>query len=378
MVLNYRYRDTLCATIQLDSDTKSVSVKNFAEDVFYRPFGVIRNPSFKDFEELLEERCFPRTNHHAKYYLKQLGLDFYDPLDIVRKTNGKVYGDKFWIEFVGNCTLQSLHNNVSVTGNQAKFYDSVTDGWYKADYLGYEGLSEYVVLDLLKHSMILNPNLQFVLYDICSFKIGNKQLIGCYSKNFIKETEADLTLFRFFKMYYGIDITMKMLGMSSKKQIKYVVDSVESVTRLSNFGAFLTLLLELDAFVLNDDRHFKNISIIKYDNGGFGLAPIFDNAGSLLSDEYTYSGSNLERLIEVVESKPFSCNFDEQLDAAEELYGVQIKFPNSVRFLEEIKPKILKYYNIEQFKRVEYVLRHSIRKYSYLAKNPYEELKQRK
>lgn len=258
----------------------------------------------------------------------------------------------------------SSNSNASPKGNQAKFYDSITDGWYKADYLGYEGLSEYVVSELLKRSEIKNPCFQFVLYDICSFKIGSKQLTGCYSRNFIEETEADLTLFRFFKLYYGIDITIQMLGMSIKEQIKYVVDSVESVTGLSNFGAFLTLVLELDAFVLNDDRHFRNISILKYDNGGFGLAPIFDNGGSLLSDEYTYFDDNLERLIEIVESKPFSCNFDEQLDAAEELYGIQIKFPNSVRFLEEIKPKILEYYNIEQFKRVEYVLRHSIRKYS--------------
>jgi len=75
MLLNYRYIDTLCTVIQVDFNTKSISVKNFAEDVFYRPFGVIRNPSFKDFEELLEERCFPRTNYLAKYYLKQLGFN---------------------------------------------------------------------------------------------------------------------------------------------------------------------------------------------------------------------------------------------------------------------------------------------------------------
>lgn len=85
----------------------------------------------------------------------------------------------------------SSNSNASPKGNQAKFYDSITDGWYKADYLGYEGLSEYVVSELLKRSEIKNPCFQFVLYDICSFKIGNKQLTGCYSRNFIDNRTWD-------------------------------------------------------------------------------------------------------------------------------------------------------------------------------------------
>ncbi len=100
MILNYRFEDRLCATIQVDFEKKSVQVQNFVEDIFYHPFGIVKNPSFEDFKEFLEERCFPRTRHHVKYYLKQLGLDFYDPLNIVRKTKGCVYGDSFWIEFV--------------------------------------------------------------------------------------------------------------------------------------------------------------------------------------------------------------------------------------------------------------------------------------
>ncbi|RKI43134.1 hypothetical protein D7V86_01455 [bacterium D16-51] len=59
------------------------------------------------------------------------------------------------------------------------------------------------------------------------------------------------------------------------------------------------------------------------------------------------------------------------MDAAENLYGVQIEFPADTKFLEEIEKVATKYYTIEQFKRVEYVLRHSTRKYSYLAKNHY-------
>ena len=109
MILNYRAGDTLCAVIKVDFSKRRVSVENFVEDIFYRPFGINENPSFEDFKGLLEDRCFPRTRHHVKYYLKQLGLDFYDPLDIVRKTNGRVYGDKFWIEFIEDDGTEVLH-----------------------------------------------------------------------------------------------------------------------------------------------------------------------------------------------------------------------------------------------------------------------------
>lgn len=109
MVLNYMFDATLCAVINVDFSTKDVHVENLAEDIFYRPFGVLENPSFEDFKSFLEERCFPRTVHHVKYYLKRLGLEVYDPLDIVRKTNGRVYGDKFWIEIVNDNEMEVLH-----------------------------------------------------------------------------------------------------------------------------------------------------------------------------------------------------------------------------------------------------------------------------
>lgn len=256
----------------------------------------------------------------------------------------------------------------SPMGNQDKYYNEDTGCWYKADYLGYEGLSEYVVSELLKRSKIRNEKFQFVQYGLCSFQMGKKKVTGCYSRNFIGPAESELTLFRFFKMYYGIDVTVYTVGMSVAEQIEFVASSVEKVTGLPDFGAYLTLLLELDAFVLNDDRHYRNITILRDDDGRFLQAPVFDNGGALLSDEYSYTGEDLEELIRSVKAKPFSRDFDEQLDVAESMYGVQIEFPGNLKFLNEIKPEILGYYTEEQLRQAEYVLRHSFRKYSYLVK----------
>jgi len=152
---------------------------------------------------------------------------------------------------------------------------------------------------------------------MCNFKIGNKQVVGCCCKNFMGDSESELSLFRFFKTYFNVDITVSILGMSVTEQIRYIVDFVEMITGLTDFGA------------------------------------------------------SPETLVKSVESKPFSYNFDEQLDAAENLYGVQIEFPADTKFLKEIEKEAVKHYTIEQFQRVEYVLRHSTRKYSYLAKHRY-------
>lgn len=266
-------------------------------------------------------------------------------------------------------------SSISPMGNQDKYYDIGTGKWYKANYLGDEGLSECVVSELLKRSKIKSQYFRFVQYSMCNFEIGNKQVAGCCCKNFMGNSASELSLFRFFKTYFNVDIMASTLGMSMTEQIRYAVDSVETITGLTDFGAFLTLILELDAFVLNDDRHYRNISILKHDSGEFSLASIFDNGGVLLSDEYSYAGASLETLVKSVESKSFSYNFDEQLDAAENLYGVQIEFPADTKFLKEIEKEAVKYYTIEQFQRVEYVLRHSTRKYSYLAKHCYGSVK---
>ena len=42
----------------------------------------------------------------------------------------------------------------SSKGNQLKWNPANTETWYKADYIGYEGLTEYMVSHLLMHSTL--------------------------------------------------------------------------------------------------------------------------------------------------------------------------------------------------------------------------------
>ena len=64
----------------------------------YRAFGRNEKPDYRDYEEFLESRCFPRTRDQMKLMLRELNLPFYDPFLIIQKTEGKMAEDDFRIE----------------------------------------------------------------------------------------------------------------------------------------------------------------------------------------------------------------------------------------------------------------------------------------
>ena len=53
----------------------------------------------------------------------------------------------------------------------------------------------------------------------------------------------------------------KMLQRSNR--IEKFMDDVKSITRLDDFGKYLTLLLELNIYTLNVNRNFLDISLIR-------------------------------------------------------------------------------------------------------------------
>ncbi len=73
--------------------TEKVRIVNLTENLVSRAFGVKEKPTWEDYEEFLESRCMPRTRFGIREELKCLGLDAYDPFQIVALTRGRVYGD---------------------------------------------------------------------------------------------------------------------------------------------------------------------------------------------------------------------------------------------------------------------------------------------
>ncbi|MGN0432185.1 MAG: helix-turn-helix domain-containing protein [Lachnospiraceae bacterium] len=93
----YMYNREVCTIIDVNELERKVAVYNYTNNIMFRAFGKITNPTFEQYEEFLESRCFPRTRDKMKLMLREMDLPFYDPLMIIEKTQGKMAEDQFWI-----------------------------------------------------------------------------------------------------------------------------------------------------------------------------------------------------------------------------------------------------------------------------------------
>lgn len=78
--------------------TQKVKIINLTDRMTSRAFGVREKPDWEDYQEFLESRCMPRTRYGIREELRNLGVDSYDPFQIVEKTEGRVYGDGQWLK----------------------------------------------------------------------------------------------------------------------------------------------------------------------------------------------------------------------------------------------------------------------------------------
>lgn len=86
---------------EIEADANKVSVVNYTDDVIKMPFGLKEDITIKDLEEFLEERCFPKERLNCKQLLEDLGLDYYEPLNIIKRTHGSLHDDYMWLQFEG-------------------------------------------------------------------------------------------------------------------------------------------------------------------------------------------------------------------------------------------------------------------------------------
>ena len=94
----YMRNADVCTIIDVDEHHRKVEIYNYTTEKMDRAFGVREHPTYEDYEEFLESRCFPRTRDKMKLELKSLDLPFYDPLMIIEKTEGRMAEDDFWIK----------------------------------------------------------------------------------------------------------------------------------------------------------------------------------------------------------------------------------------------------------------------------------------
>ncbi|MCD7735832.1 MAG: hypothetical protein LUI07_02520 [Lachnospiraceae bacterium] len=191
----------------------------------------------------------------------------------------------------------------SSIGVQTKYYK---DGyWYKKNSCGYEGTAEKVCSDVLGFTNIRD----YVPYETCRIN----GISGCRSKNFLNPEQETFTSFAAaYRFAYGADLTNKIYTCQEPRdRIQFVVDFIYGFAGL-DCTEYLRTLLSFDMLVLNIDRHFHNMGLIKSE-AGYRFAPIFDNGAALLSNMTVFPPDELiEDNIEAAVSKPFCGSFERQ------------------------------------------------------------------
>ena len=246
----------------------------------------------------------------------------------------------------------------SSKGNQDKW---MKEGyWLKADFLGYEGLAEYVSSQLYK-SFAIFEEFTAVEYGLCLIQDETgKCREGCFCKNFLQPGENLLTVGRLLLLADGA-YEKKYMRLSAVEKFMYVVDVVTKHTGLFSFRKWLAILLQWDAFILNEDRHLFNIGVISKESGEYGLMPIFDNGAAFFSDtskDYPITAP-LGVCCKKIKSKPFSTSFATQLKAVPSEY--QCEFEKSYLKLPEIDWDMANaYYDTREICRVKAVVKQQI------------------
>ena len=165
-------------------------------------------------------------------------------------------------------------------GAQPKWYLREQNSFLKQDMHGYESISEWAVYNILDKCSNI-PKERLVPYYLCYIN----DVEGCYSEDF-KVEEDEIPLSALGKRA-GNRFADRLMRLNSKDGLDFIKSLLESVTG-KTFDYELKLMLAVDAFFLNEDRHLTNISLLQDSTGNYRLAPLFDNGMSLLSrlDEY--------------------------------------------------------------------------------------------
>lgn len=239
-------------------------------------------------------------------------------------------------------------------GNQLKWQQ---DGyWYKADQFGYEGVSETIVSYFMGK---LKAPFPYVSYEQAEIFYQGKNYMGCRSRDYYEEyPELQgfelVPLERLHRRYTGQGLAKHLaLFRETEDRVSYTIGFVQNITGLMQVADYLSWLIQVDAFFLNEDRHTNNIAVMwNPETDGYDYCPCFDFGLSLFSDtkEEFPLPQDFNECRRLIKAKPFSVDFDEQLDACERLGSMELRFPFHYLEMRDEAEKVLQ--EIECDKRI--------------------------
>lgn len=267
----------------------------------------------------------------------------------------------------------------ALRGNQGKWI--LNGAFYKADEYGYEAAAEYLTTEILRQSNMTD----YVPYVIVPHGYSQAGIAKhcCMSPDFLALNPGcrELTLYEFLQSHLSEEQLEGLMDPHSKFHARHtlaetiapVVELVESKTGLSDFGGYITAIMELDALIRNDDRHINNISLLQLPNGLWKTAPVFDNGSSFgardkdptVGSVHGITGPWLfnEARYYKVGARPFSSSFEKQVKACRQLYGSRLQIKEDID-LTDAFARISEVYGKAVAERMESVWKISRAKYS--------------
>lgn len=184
-------------------------------------------------------------------------------------------------------------------GTQLKFRDG--DFWYKQDYYGGEGRAECVASMILSCTD-LNCS-EYVVYE--SGVVNGRD--GCRSKDFLNDGYEFVTLYRFYALTAGRKLNEVVNRFNTpEERADFVLNYFDRECGL-DLSNYFAKIFTLDYLILNEDRHFNNLGIVRTPEHKYIAAPIFDNGKSLLVGNQSVNDRvSMDENIKRVVARPFS------------------------------------------------------------------------
>ena len=97
--LEFYDKESLCTKIVADFTDETLSVENTTENIVKTAFGKNEAPTWENFQNFIEERCVPRSRSGIREYLEAIGVEEYSPMEIIKKTSGRMAEDNQWLKW---------------------------------------------------------------------------------------------------------------------------------------------------------------------------------------------------------------------------------------------------------------------------------------
>ena len=97
-IFDVMWKDELITSVYITENRKRIDIIKYSDDIVKQPFWGGKVDIHRIYE-FIEYRCFEEARPDKMKLLHAIGLDEYNPWEIVKKTHGRLYEDFLWIRF---------------------------------------------------------------------------------------------------------------------------------------------------------------------------------------------------------------------------------------------------------------------------------------